>query len=125
IDFWESLEGMLVAFNNPVAVGPASFNIEIPIVGDMGVNASLRTPRGGVVVQPGNFNPERVVLNNAINAAFLPSNVNVGDHVSGAVTGVMDYNFGNFFLETIAPVTFTSGGLTRETTTAQTTDQVA
>ena len=41
IDFYESLEGMLVRVNNPVAVGPTSDFGEIPVVGDCGC---LRRP---------------------------------------------------------------------------------
>ncbi len=50
IDFYESLEGMLVQVNNAVAVGPTSdfgSNREIPIVVDNGANAGVRTARGG------------------------------------------------------------------------------
>ena len=48
IDFYESLEGMLVQVNDAVAVGPTSdfgSNREIPVVVDNGANAGLRTPR--------------------------------------------------------------------------------
>ena len=41
-------------------------------------------------------NPERITLDDQL--APLP-NVNVGDHYSGPIVGVMDYNFGNPFLE--------------------------
>ena len=129
LDFWESVEGMLIQFNNPIVVGPSELfsgnSVEIPIVGDGGANASLQTPHGGVIVQPGNLNPERVILNNAVNRDFLTNNLNVGDHVNGSILGVMDYDFGNYYFQTIAPVSLTSGGLTRESTTAQSTDQLA
>src|SRR5262249_39965271 len=54
IDFYESLEGMLVRVNNVVAVGPTSdfgSNREIPVVVDGGANASVRTTRGGIVIR--------------------------------------------------------------------------
>ncbi len=47
IDFYESLEGMLVQVNNAVAVGPTSdftSNREIPVLGDFGAAASGAPP---------------------------------------------------------------------------------
>src|SRR6185369_1864353 len=89
-----------------------------------GDNAGPRTAHGGVLATANDFNPERVVLNNRLSAGFLPGNVSVGDHVVGAVVGIMDYNFGNYFLQTIAPVSFTSDGLARETTSAPGPDEL-
>ena len=108
LDFWESLEGMRVQLNNPVAVGPTNTGFgETQVVGDNGANASVRTPRGGVLLRPTDWNPERVVLDDAL--ASVPA-VNVGDHYLGGVTGVLDYNFGNFFLEvTTSPVAVHDG----------------
>jgi hypothetical protein len=46
IDFYESLEAMRVQLNDAVAVGPTSDFGEIPLVGDDGANAGVRTARG-------------------------------------------------------------------------------
>ncbi|PMB49563.1 hypothetical protein CEN40_04580 [Fischerella thermalis CCMEE 5205] len=116
IDFYESVEGMLVQVNNPVAVGPTNDFGEIPVLADNGVNASTRTNRGGIVIQPGDFNPERIIIDDAI--ITNEPQVNVGDRFNGSVTGVIDYSFGNFkLLNTTSLPSVTSGGLTRETTT--------
>jgi hypothetical protein len=122
IDFYESLEGMRVQLNNAVAVGPRSSFGEIPVVGDDGARAGVRTARGGVVVRPGDFNPERVFLDDSL--APTPT-VNVRDRFPGAVAGVMDYSFGNFKLEVTATPVAQSGGLARETTAAPATGQLA
>jgi predicted extracellular nuclease len=122
IDFWESLEGMRLQLNNPVATGPSNAFGEISVVGDDGANASVRTARGGVVVRPGDFNPERVFLDDSL--APTPT-VDVGDRFPGAVVGVLDYNFGNFMLEVTATPTVASGGLTREVTAPTGTNQLA
>jgi uncharacterized protein len=122
IDFYESLEGMRVQLNDAVAVGPRNSFGEIPVVGDDGANAGVRTPRGGVVVRPGDFNPERVFLDDSL----APTPVaNVGDHFPGAVVGVMDYSFGNYKLEVTATPATLSGGLARETTAPAGADQLA
>ena len=46
IDFYESLESMLVQVNNPVATGPRNDFGEISVIGDNGANASVRTAAG-------------------------------------------------------------------------------
>jgi len=113
LDFWESIEGMRVQLNNAVAVGPTNAFGETPIVGDDGANASLRTPRGGLLLRPDDGNPERVVADDAI--VTMPS-MNVGDHYGGPIVGVIDYNFGNFFIEVTQPVTRVDGNLPLEAT---------
>ncbi|HEU4324641.1 MAG TPA: lamin tail domain-containing protein [Roseiflexaceae bacterium] len=114
IDFYESLEGMLVQVTSAVVVGPTSSNGEIVVLPDNGAGAGLRTPRGGVVIGDGyaDFNPERITLDDAL-AAGEPQ-VNVGDRFSTAVSGVIDYSFGNFKLLARSWPAVTAGGLPRE-----------
>jgi endonuclease/exonuclease/phosphatase family metal-dependent hydrolase len=107
---------MLVQVNNAVAVGPTSDFGEIPVVADNGANATTLTPRGGIIIQPGDFNPERIIIDDLLVSS--EPQVNVGDKFSGAITGVIDYSFGNYkLLNTSSLPNVTSGGLTRETTT--------
>ena len=125
IDFYESLEGMRVQVNSPVAVGPTSSNREIPVVGDDGAGASVRTARGGIVVRPGDFNPERIILDDEISGGPTLPLVNVGDHFDAPAIGVLDYSFGNYKLEVTDPLSAVSGNLTQETTTPANPDQLA
>ncbi len=115
LDFYESLEGMRVQLNDAVAVGPTDTAFgETPVIGDDGANASVRTYRGGILLRPNDANPERVTLDDLLTPV---PNVNVGDHFSGPVVGVMDYNFGNPFLEvTSTGLTRIADGVTREVT---------
>jgi predicted extracellular nuclease len=123
LDFWESLEGMRLQLNNPVAVGPTNAFGETQVVGDDGANAGLRTARGGLLLRPTDPNPERVVADDALVA--LPA-MNVGDHYDAPLIGVLDYNFGNFFLEvTSAGVGAIHDGVTPESTTAAGLNQVS
>jgi hypothetical protein len=115
IDFYESLEAMRVQLNDAVAVGPTSDFGEIPVVGDNGANAAVRTARGGVKVRPEDFNPERLHLDDQL--APTPR-VDVGDRFPGALVGVLDYSFGNFKLYPTSTPTAVAGGLAREATTA-------
>lgn len=108
LDFYESLEGMLVMVNNAVVVGATNRYKEIVVLPDHGKWASVRTPRGGIVVQKHDFNPERVILDDALVA--LPF-VQIGDYATAPIIGVMDYTFGNYKLLPIKEVQFKPGGL--------------
>ena len=122
IDFYESLEGMLVQVNDAVAVGPTNAFGEIPVVGDDGANAGIRTNRGGVVIRPTDFNPERILLDDSV----LPTPiVNVGDHFGSAAVGVLDYSFANFKLNITEALTRVDESLEREVTRAPRDQEIA
>ena len=55
----------------------------------------MRNGRGGIVVRPNDFNPEKIQLDDGFTLGAHPI-VNVGDHFTGPVVGVLDYNFSNF-----------------------------
>jgi len=115
IDFYESLEGMRVQMNQALAVGPRNGFGEIPVVGDQGTLAGVDSVRGGILVRPNDFNPERIILDDTLLATPV---VNVGDGFATPVVGVMDYSFGNFKLNITAPLVRVDGGLEREATRA-------
>lgn len=122
IDFYESLEGMLIQVDNAVAVGPTSAFGEIPLLPDNGTGASVRTPRGGIIVRPTDFNPERVLTDDLL--ASAPA-VKVGDRFTAPVIGVLDYSFGMFKLNVTTALTPVDGGLTREVAAAPTAHEIA
>jgi len=122
IDFYESLEGMRVQINNAVATSPTTSFGEISVLSDNGVNASVRTTRGGILVRPTDFNPERIILDDVITTT---PQVNVGDLFLAPIIGYMDYGFSNFKLEITQPAIVAPSTLTREQTTPQATDQIA
>jgi uncharacterized protein len=115
IDFYESLESMRVQVNDPVAVGPTNAFGEIPIVGDDSAQAGIDTVRGGVVIRPEDFNPERIHLDDALMPTPI---VDVADGFTTPAVGVMDYSFGNFKLDITESLTPVDGGLQREVTRA-------
>ncbi len=117
LDFYESLEGMRVQVNDALAVGPTSDFGEIAVVADNGAHAGERQVRGGVVISPTDFNPERIIIDDAAIGAAMPR-MNVGDSATAPITGVIDYAFENFKLLVAAPFSVTLGALTPETTTA-------
>ena len=122
IDFYESLEGMRVQVNNPVAVGPTNGFGEIFVLPDDGASASGRTTRGGIVIQATDFNPERIQLDDTLAATPI---VDVGDHFTGPAVGVLDYNFGNFEILITSAMTAVSSGLVREATSPADPNELA
>ncbi|WP_084227145.1 choice-of-anchor I family protein [Nostoc sp. KVJ20] len=123
IDFYESLEGMLVQINNPVAVSPTNSFGEIWVLADDGANATGRTARGGIVISPNDFNPERIQIDDTLFTSGSSPKVNVGATLD-TITGVVDYNFSNYEVLPTS-VTVTSNTLTREVTNlTPTTDQL-
>ena len=122
LDFYESLEGMRVQINGALAVGPTSSFGETPVIGDFGAHATQRTARGGVYVTAGDFNPERVLIDDEI-LRPLPR-VSVGDWFA-VVIGVIDYSFGNYKLQVTEPVSVTFGTLAPQVTRPQTPNQLA
>jgi predicted extracellular nuclease len=101
--------------NQALAVGPRNGFGEIPVVGDQSTLAGVDSVRGGLLVRPNDFNPERIILDDTLLATPV---VNVRDGFSSPVVGVMDYSFGNFKLNITAPLTRVDGGLQREATRA-------
>ena len=122
IDFYESLEGMRVEVESPVATGPTNPFGEISVLPNDGAGASVRTPRGGIVVRANDFNPERVIVDDVL--ANTPD-VDTGDHFTADIVGVMDYSFGNFKLLTTSALISVPGGLAQETTRLPTDQEIA
>ena len=129
LDFYESLEGMLVTIDDPVAVSAtrtfSSFSSEMFTLPNNGTHAAppnVRTARGGINLAAdadgyGDTNPERVQVQfdpTTSGGASVPTIV-VGDRL-GDVTGVVGYSFGNFEVIATHQVTVTPGGLGTETT---------
>jgi predicted extracellular nuclease len=127
IDFFESLEGMLVTVRQPIAVSATqtysreqSEIVTLPDAG-AGVAAARRTRPGGILLQSGRDNrggqnPERIQIQ--LDAALFPGSVplvRVGDTL-GDVTGVMRYNFGSYEVAATAGFDVRPRGLAPERT---------
>ena len=110
IDFYESLEGMLLEISEAVVVGPSNKYSEVWIIpancGDFG----LRTPRGGLLLREDDRNPERLRVRVGKSPGW-----NVGD-VLKRVRGVLDYSYGNYVLRLLEPPAHEDRGLEPEVT---------
>jgi predicted extracellular nuclease len=122
IDFYESMESMLVQINNAVAVGSSSAYKEIPVVADNGDNAGLLSAAGTLVIQKDDFNPERILLDDSLRPLPL---VITGDYSIDPIIGIMDYTFGAFKLQPLKKPTFSPGGLSPEIADPATDDELS
>lgn len=117
IDFYESLEGMRVTIDNPlVTFGTNQFG-ETQVVASGGTGATGISDRGGITVSAGDFNPERIQIDDdsGLFAGFSPS-YSQGDRLS-SVTGVVNYSFNSYEVLVTEAVTLTEDiSLGRETT---------
>ncbi|MCA8882139.1 MAG: 5'-nucleotidase C-terminal domain-containing protein [Rhodobacteraceae bacterium] len=118
IDFFESLEGMLVTAQDVMAVIGTNRFGEIFGVVDQGADATGLSARGTLNISPTDFNPERIQIDadSGILPGFAFPDVAAGD-LLGDVTGVVSYDFGNFQIHPTQVFTPTSGGLTPEVST--------
>lgn len=117
IDFYESLEGMRLGVRDATAAGPTNSFGELPVVPGSGVQAT-RTAWGGVVYSGYDRpNTMRVILDDYLTGA-LPA-ADQGDTLPGLVTGVLDYDFGNFKLHVQEQPTVVDGPAEREVAPVQ------
>ncbi len=139
IDFYESMEAMLVTVEDAQAVSATrrfgTFSAEFFTVPNQGhpqiiePNNAL-TARGGIQIQAdadgyGDLNPERVQIQLS-GTPLYPGDMNlqvkVGDLV-GDVTGVVGYSFGNYEVNATEEIDVVDGGLGEETTSINPKDK--
>ena len=125
IDFWESLEGMRVTVENPVAIdGTNNFGELWTVASDgAGTLAATNVSETGLVVIDGgegglgvfdsgagsDFNPERIQIDGGYElngVTFDTPDVTPGATLEN-VTGIIDYAFGNYELRPTEAVTVT------------------
>ena len=141
LDFYESLEAMLIAVTNPMAISGTNRFGEIFIVPDAGTGATGINARGGLSLDilPGgvvsrldqgdggvDYNPERMQIQ--IDGDFFSGDtpsVNVGDQFDGVVTGVLGYDFGEFqMVPTTLPAVISANQMSEVTGIGSTGNQL-
>lgn len=104
IDFWESLEGMRVTVDAPAVVSNSNQFGETDIVGSAGLGSTGFNERGGITVSAGDFNPEKLQLDDRL--AAQPT-LSIGDQLA-SVTGIINYSFERYELLATETATVTS-----------------
>lgn len=94
LDFFESLEGMSVALEEPIVIGPWTEWEELVVLANDGRAASRRSRRDGLLLRPGDDNPERLFVSGRL-IGKLPR-VGVGQRLAGPVVGVVAYENSRF-----------------------------
>ncbi|MFK0155698.1 endonuclease/exonuclease/phosphatase family protein [Streptomyces sp. NPDC090493] len=123
LDYYESLEGMNVRVENARVVTATDPYAELWVTVKPHEN---RTNRGGSLYRSyRDQNTGRLQIQSLGSTADFPA-ANVGDTLTGATTGPMDYNqYGGYTLVASTLGTLKSGGLQRETTKKQSHGQLA
>jgi len=108
MDFWESLEGMLVTVQNPQVVSNTNEYGETDIVASFGEGATGMNDRGGITIGAGDYNPEKLQLDDRFGSqiGYTPNHT-IGDQLAD-VTGVIGYSFEHYELLATQPVTVTN-----------------
>ncbi len=111
LDFYESLESMLVQINNAVCISSSSAYKEFAVLADNGSNSSGRNIRGGLTVNSKDYNPERLIIDDSF--ASVPI-VSLGDYFEDPIIGIMDYTFGNYKIQPIKKIRATINSVNEE-----------
>ncbi len=108
IDFWESLEGMQITIDTPIAVSNTNGFGETYVVASGGAGATGMSASGGITISQGDSNPEKLQLDNdnGLFAGFT-NTFSVGDRLSN-VTGIISYAFQSYELLVTQAVTTTT-----------------
>jgi len=111
MDFYESLEGMLVQINNALVVSANNSYNELVVLADLGKNASGLNSSGILLLSEDDPNPERLILDDKY--IKMPE-LFPGDVSTSPVIGILEYDFGNYRIQPIERPVYKSNGLKEE-----------
>lgn len=92
IDFWESIEGMLVEVVDVKAVSPQEHGDLVTVL----ESAPTNSLHGGVLYEEGKQNPNRIQFRLEPNGPGRDFEVATGDKFKGPISGVVGYSFQNY-----------------------------
>jgi predicted extracellular nuclease len=101
LDFFESLESMLVQIRSGQVIEPRNAYNEISVLSDVLINENLVSSHGALLNTQFDANPEKLMIKLP---TIFDGIINVGDRFDSPITGVMDYSYGNFKLLALSPV---------------------
>jgi predicted extracellular nuclease len=104
LDFYESLEGMLVEVDNAVVVGATDRFNDFVVVPDNGTGVTGFTARHSVAISAGDFNPERIMIDDGIVGSGNNPQVVVGDRITVPLVGPLDYSFSNYKIQPLSVI---------------------
>ncbi|MCD4751972.1 MAG: endonuclease/exonuclease/phosphatase family protein [Anaerolineaceae bacterium] len=104
LDFFESLESMLIQINNPYAVAGINKYRELAVVPDNGDNATGFSSRGTLTITETDYNPERLIIDDSLRS--LPDDIPFGSTTEEPIIGVVDYTYGMFKIQPVSKPNF-------------------
>jgi uncharacterized protein len=112
LDFYESLEGMLIEIPDATITGPVKYD-ELPVIVNTSDN-QLRTRAGGILISPEDYNPERMLID--VDGKNI--NAKTGDTLDGSIVGNVSYDYSNFKIRPAGELpSVVDGGTDRQVTT--------
>lgn len=93
LDYWESLEGMLVEVKDARVVEARNTYSEIVVIPRAVVSKNLLSSEGALVETKSDFNPERVFVE--LPKSFK-KDINLGAQFTSPIIGVLGYEYGNY-----------------------------
>lgn len=105
IDFYESLESMLVRVDSGSVVGAKNSFNEVVIIPTQLTTQNVISGEGALLQQPNDDNPERIILNlNDENR----DQVRVGAYLQQNIAGIMTYAYGNYKIDVFGVAQFSN-----------------
>ena len=109
LDFYESLESMLVEIDQAIVVGAKNSYNEIVVIPASEAQNNILSIQGALLETAVDRNPERLVIK-------LPENdernINIGDRITTPIIGIMYYSYDNYKLLSLNPIEVTKANPT-------------
>ncbi len=93
LDYFESLESMLVQINNGIVVSPKNTYDEIFLIPESFRAFNLVSNTGALLITQQDRNPDKFMVK--LPKTFRET-INVGDLLTDPIVGIMDYSYGNY-----------------------------
>lgn len=93
MDYYESLESMLIEVKNGIVVGSRNEYNEIFLLAEPFISQNIISNEGALLQTANDANPEKIMIKLSTNSKIK---VNVGDSLKAPIIGVLDYSYGNY-----------------------------
>ncbi|UOR11619.1 chitobiase/beta-hexosaminidase C-terminal domain-containing protein [Halobacillus amylolyticus] len=118
LDFYESLEGMLIGIEDATVAAPVKYE-ELAVYGKASEDQKF-TRAEGLLITPDDYNPERLL----IDVDGLGIDAVTGDYFNEMITGVVSYDYSNFKIRPTGEFPdLMDGGTEREVTELESSNQ--
>lgn len=99
LDYFESLEFMLVEIEDGIVVGPKNVYNEFFVLPKSFIEMNRLSQQNALLKSETDENPEKIMVDAA---SSFTQKVNVGDELLQPIIGIMDYSFANYKIWTIS-----------------------